>query len=88
MARSSTGNQGVGSLVIDGKVVATHETENIFFLMISWSGLDIGMDRGTAVSHYETPNSFTGELLKVTVDLAEDQILDGEGIGRSEMMRE
>ena len=88
MARSSVGNQGVGSLVIDGKVVATHETENIFFLMISWSGLDIGMDRGTAVSHYETPNSFTGELLKVTVDLAEDQILDGEGIGRSEMMRE
>ena len=78
----------MGSLVVDGKAIASLETENIFFLMISWSGLDVGMDRGTAVSHYETPNSYTGKLIKVTVELDGDQILDGEGIGRSEMMRE
>ena len=88
MARSSSGTKGVGSLMIDGQVVASHETENIFFLMISWSGLDIGLDRGTGVSHYQTPNVFTGELVKVTIDLADDQILDGEGMGRAEMMRE
>jgi len=88
MARSSTGTTGVGSLVIDGEVVATHETENIFFLMISWSGLDIGLDRGTGVSNYQTPNIFTGELIKVTIDLSDDQILDGDGMGRAEMMRE
>ncbi len=88
MTRSSTGTKGVGSLMIDGQVVASHETENIFFLMISWSGLDIGLDRGTGVSDYRTPNIFTGELIKVTVDLADDQILDGEGMGRAEMMRE
>ena len=56
--------------------------------MISWSGLDIGLDRGTAVSHYDAPNIFTGELIKVTVDLADDQIIDGDGVGRAEMMRE
>ena len=88
MARSATGTKGVGSLVIDGQVVASHETENIFFLMISWSGLDIGLDRGTGVSNYQTPNIFTGQLIKVTVDLADDQILDGDGMGRAEMMRE
>ncbi|MEC7827539.1 MAG: arylsulfatase [Actinomycetota bacterium] len=88
MTRSSTGTKGVGSLVIDGQVVASHETENIFFLMISWSGLDIGLDRGTAVSNYQTPNIFTGQLIKVTIDLADDQILDGDGMGRAEMMRE
>ena len=88
MARSSSGTKGVGSLMIDDQVVARHETENIFSLMISWSGLDIGLDRGTGVSHYQTPNVFTGELVKVTIDLADDQILDGEGMGRAEMMRE
>lgn len=88
MARSTEGTRGVGSLLIDGKVVASHETTNIFFLMISWSGLDIGLDRGTGVSHYSTPNVFTGDLIKVTIDLADDQILDGDGIGRAEMMRE
>ena len=88
MSREKEGQRGVGRLVIDGEVVATQETNNIFFLMISWSGLDIGLDRGTAVSHYETPNCFTGDLIKVTIDLADDQILDGEGVGRAEMMRE
>ena len=88
MARSAEGTRGVGSLLIDGNVVASHETNNIFFLMISWSGLDIGLDRGTGVSYYSTPNVFTGDLIKVTIDLADDQILDGDGIGRAEMMRE
>ncbi len=88
MARSASGTRGVGSLLINGDVVASHETDNIFFLMISWSGLDIGLDRGTGVSYYSTPNAFTGDLIKVTIDLADDQILDGDGIGRAEMMRE
>ena len=56
--------------------------------MSSCFGLDIGLDRGTGVSHYSTPNVFTGDLIKVTIDLADDQILDGEGIGHAEMMRE
>ena len=88
MTREEHGQRGLGRLVVDGEVVATQETDNIFFLMISWSGLDIGLDRGTPVSRYESPNCFTGDLVKVTIDLADDQILDGEGLGRAEMMRE
>ena len=88
MFREQEGHHGVGQLLVDGEVVATQATDNIFFLMISWSGLDIGLDRGTAVSHYDAPNIFTGELIKGTVDLADDQIIDGDGVGRAEMMRE
>ena len=88
MSRGTEGTTGVGSLLIDGSTVATHTTENIFFLMISWSGLDIGLDRGTAVSLYQSPNVFSGELIKVTVNLVDDQTLDGNGVGKAEMMRE
>jgi arylsulfatase len=88
MSRDEQSQHGLGQLVIDGAAVATQETANIFFLMISWSGLDIGLDRGTAVSNYEAPNRFTGDLIKVTIDLADDQLLDGHGLGRAEMMRE
>ena len=56
--------------------------------MISWSGLDIGLDRGTAVSLYQSPYAFSGELIKVTVNLVDDQTLDGNGVGKAEMMRE
>jgi len=88
MSRGTEGTTGVGRLLIDGSTVATHTTENIFFLMISWSGLDIGLDRGTAVSLYQSPNVFSGELIKVTVNLVDDQTLDGNGVGKAEMMRE
>lgn len=79
---------GTGELCIDNQVVATFETRNIFALMVSWSGLDIGLDRGTAVSFYEAPYAFTGTLRRVTVDLIDDQTLDAEGASRAEMMRE
>ncbi len=79
---------GTGRLTIDGDSVAEMTTSNIFALMISWSGLDIGLDRGTPVSHYAAPFSFTGELVQVEVDLAPDQQLDHEGAGRAEMARE
>jgi arylsulfatase len=88
LSREQQSPRGSGRLVVNGEVVATQETDNIFFLMISWSGLDIGLDRGTAVSNYEAPNRFTGDLVKVTIDLANDQLLDGHGLGRAEMMRE
>ena len=78
-----------GLMVIpQNQIHQKNQLMNHFFLMISWSGLDIGLDRGTAVSHYDAPNIFTGELIKVTVDLADDQIIDGDGVGRAEMMRE
>ena len=53
-------------------------TYDIFAVIISWSGLDIGLDRGTIVGDYTSPFTFTGHLEKVIVDLADDQALDHE----------
>ena len=59
-----------------------------FHTLISWSGLDIGRDRGSAVSHYVAPFEFTGRLSRVTVVMHDDQKLDGEGVGKAEMARQ
>ena len=62
--------------------------------MVSWSGLDIGLDRGTTVSDYDRtdrfigPFVFTGDLVKVVVDLDDDQQVDHEGAGNAELGRE
>ncbi|MBX9588956.1 MAG: hypothetical protein K2X43_06610 [Hyphomonadaceae bacterium] len=52
------------------------------------TGLDIGRDRGSPVSHYAAPFAFTGKLGKVTVTIGDGQSLDGEAAGRAEMGRQ
>ena len=85
---------GVGTLLMDGEPVGEFETDRIFWLMISWSGLDVGFDRGTTVADYDRsgrfmgPFSFTGKLVKVTVDLDDDQELDHEAAGANEVSRD
>ncbi len=85
---------GVGTLLIDGEPAGQMETDQIFWLMISWSGLDIGLDRGTTVSDYDRsgrflgPNSYQGELVRVTVDLRSDQVVDHDAAGTTELARE
>jgi len=76
------------TLLIDGEPAGSIETQLAFNNFISWSGLDIGRDRASPVSHYTAPFEFTGQLVKVTVDMHEDQKLDGEGIGNAEMARQ
>ena len=56
--------------------------------MVSWSGLDVGFDRGSPVSHYAAPFAFTGSLIKVTVGLEYDQELDADGVMAAELARE
>mgnify|MGYP006187531809 CR=1 FL=1 len=57
-------------------------------------GLDVGFDRGTTVSDYDSaarhtgPFVFTGTLAKVTIDLANDQVVDHEAAGQTELGRE
>jgi arylsulfatase len=77
-----------GTLLIDGEPAGTLQTTVGFNNFVSWSGLDIGRDRGSPVSHYEAPFEFTGRLEKVTVTMDPQQHLDGHGVGQAEMGRE
>ena len=85
---------GTGTLLIDGEPAGEFETEQIFWLMVSWSGLDVGFDRGTTVSDYDRsgrfigPFEFTGTLIKVTVDLDDDQTLDQSAHAKNELARD
>jgi arylsulfatase len=81
-------SKGTGTLTIDGEPAGEMKTNDMFRVLISWSGLDIGRDRGSAVSHYAAPFAFTGRLAKVTVTIGDDQALDGEATGRAEMGRQ
>jgi arylsulfatase len=87
MQRSGSGliKHGVGTLLIDGEPAGSFETENIFWILISWSGLDIGLDRGTPVSHYASPNEFTGTLERVVIELDDDQDLDANAVLEQEV---
>jgi hypothetical protein len=76
------------TLLIDGMPAGRIESRLGFSNFISWTGLDIGRDRGSPVSHYENPFEFTGKLTKVTVTMDDDQVLDGDGIGRAQLARE
>jgi len=85
---------GIGTLLIDGEPAGEMETDQIFWLMISWSGLDIGLDRGTTVADYDGsgrhlgPNTYQGDLVQVTVDLVPDQDIDHDAAGATELGRE
>ena len=76
------------TLLIDGKPVGAVRSRLGFANFISWTGLDIGRDRGSPVSHYPAPFEFTGKLVKVSVTMDDDQVLDGDGVGRAQMARE
>jgi arylsulfatase len=85
---------GTGTLLIDGEPAGGMETDQIFWLTISWSGLDIGLDRGTTVADYDGsgqhmgPYAYTGQLVRVTVDLMTDQDVDHDEAGAAGLARE
>jgi hypothetical protein len=76
------------TLLIDGQAVGTAEHPHGFNSLISWSGLDIGLDRGSPVSHYEAPFAFTGQLRQVTVTLSPLGGPDPDLLGQAEMARQ
>jgi arylsulfatase len=94
LTREKTPKIGTGTgrsrytLLINGEPAGSIETPLGFAMLVSWSGLDIGLDRGSPVSDYAAPFSFTGLLAKVTVTMDSDQTLDGAGVGRAEMARQ
>ena len=94
VSRIDTPAIGVGAgttefaLLVDGAVVGRIETALGLPGFISWSGLDIGRDRGSPVSHYAAPFGFTGKLIRVEVTMDTDQVLDGDAIGQAIMGKE
>jgi hypothetical protein len=74
-------------LLIDGMPAGSIESRLGFVNFISWTGLDIGRDRGSPVSTYKSPFAFTGKLIKVTVTMDDDQMLDGSGVARAQLAR-
>jgi arylsulfatase len=75
-------------LLIDGEPAGEAVTQLGFHNFISWTGLDIGRDRGSPVADYASPFAFSGTLKKVTVTMDPDQSLDGDAIGQAEMARQ
>jgi arylsulfatase len=78
----------IATLLIDGEAAGGLTTQLGFISFISWSGLDIGRDRGSPVSHYEAPFTFTGKLRKVTFVLDDDQALDAKAAAEAVLARE
>jgi hypothetical protein len=76
------------TLMIDGEAAGSLKTGAKFATLISWSGLDIGRDRGSPVGLYAAPFEFTGRLDKVTVLMDRQDPLDGEAVGNAEMARQ
>ena len=75
-------------MAIDGAACGRFQPTHSFFALIAWSGLDIGRDRGSPVSDYDSPFAFNGLLRKVTVTMDPDQSLDWEAAGAAEMARQ
>lgn len=78
------------TLLIDGEPVGRLDTRMVGFnSQVSFSGLDIGLDRGSPVSDYEAPFCFDGgKLYKVVYTLDPLQQLDYEKIALVEMARQ
>jgi hypothetical protein len=73
------------TLLIDGIPSGRIESRLGFHNFVSWSGLDIGRDRGSPVSAYESPFRFTGRLVKVIVTMDDDQTLHADAVGWAQM---
>ncbi|MBL8555811.1 MAG: arylsulfatase [Phenylobacterium sp.] len=76
------------TLLVDGRPAGEVTASIAFVTFISWSGLDVGVGRGSPVADYPAPFAFTGELAKVTVTLDTDQALDGDAVAEAEMARQ
>ncbi|VTU20525.1 Arylsulfatase [Variovorax sp. SRS16] len=77
-------NRGVGRLSIDGAIVGTVSVERTWPHRAVQTGLTCGRDSGLPVSaEYESPFTFTGEIHKVTMEVAPDGQPDSTFPGRA-----
>jgi arylsulfatase len=74
---SGVGRPGVGTLKIDGKVVATKEMKRTLPMILQWDeSFDVGSDTLTGVNDadYKPPFALTAKLNKLTVKLDRPQL--------------
>jgi len=74
---AGVGQPGVGTLEVDGKVVATQKMEKTLPMILQWDeSFDIGSDTLTGVNDadYQPPFAFTGKLTKLTIDVNRPQL--------------
>ena len=69
------GKGGLGTLLVNGKSVATGRIERTQYGIFSADeGADVGADEGTPVTDvYKVPFKFTGRIDRVTIDLTQDR---------------
>ncbi len=74
------GKGGVGTILVNGKTVATGRIERTQCCFYSADeGADVGADEGTPVTEaYKMPFKFTGKIGKVTIDLVDMKKADTE----------
>jgi arylsulfatase len=68
VAQARVDAKGMLTLWLDGKVVASGSTGG-FIGTMPVDGLDVGSDSAGAVGPYQTPNTFTGTIESVTIEL-------------------
>ena len=80
----------VATLLIDGVVVGSLDMGRVGLnSQVSFSGLDIGLDRGSPVSHYEAPFCLSGaRLYRVEYTLDAQQQLDYDTIALVDLARQ
>ena len=68
---------GTGELIVDGLVVDTLQMSQMWPLLPNATGVHCGRDDGSPVSeHYACPNPFDGKLIRVSVEVDDDQEID------------
>ena len=79
------GKGGTGTLLVNGKKVATGRIEQTQCCAFSADeGADVGADEGTPVTEaYKVPFKFTGKINKVTIELKEMKTADKEEAEKS-----
>jgi arylsulfatase len=74
---SGVGRPGVGTLKVDGKVVATKKMERTLPMILQWDeSFDIASDTLTGVNDadYKPPFAFTGKMNKLTIRVDRPQL--------------
>jgi hypothetical protein len=78
---SGIGKPGTGTLMVDGKVVATQTMDKTVPLTLQWDEtFDIGADTGTPVDDrdYKLPFKFTGKLNRLTIALDRPKLTEAD----------